>query len=200
MEFFPTIFTMNQEKRISEPKRRIYHSVVCVACRHYCCLSCVVSRFFMLNSEYKIIIDCYQTRQQSVIRWRKKSCAKYNKISIDGQLRQKKSWVKEKVNLKLSYDSLPRSNEDSYRLNVKNFWSGTFTLSKTFAIQTQLPVTKSRTFRFYYFNEKAYVTNGFCAVGRNRALISGSVHFKVRCASRLLRRKTEGILNSWAVV
>ena len=75
-----------------------YHSVVCVACRDYCCLSCVVSRLFMWNSGYKNIIDCYHTRQQSVIRRRKNSCAKYNKISINGQLRQKKSWVKEKVN------------------------------------------------------------------------------------------------------
>ena len=90
-------------KRKEFPRQRgEYHSVVCVACRDYCCLSCAVSRLFMWNSGYKNIIDCYHTRQQSVIRWRKKSCAKYNKISIDGQLRRKKSWMKEKVKFELS--------------------------------------------------------------------------------------------------
>ena len=111
-------------------QRGEYHSVVCVACRGYCCLSCVVSRLFTWNLGYKNIIDCYHTRQISVIRWRKKSCAKYNKVSIDGQQRQKKLWVKEKVNFNCHVVLPPRSNEDTLQAECKLLIGDVFTSLK----------------------------------------------------------------------
>ena len=93
--------------------------------------------------------------------------------------------MKEKVNLEFSYDSLPRSNEDSYRLNVLSFDRGhIFFILNIRDTNSALP-------HKVVFD----VINDFCAVRRNHALISGSVHFKVNCASRLARRTKEGILN-----
>ena len=119
-------------KRNAFPRQREEcHSVVCVACRDYYCLSCAVSRLFM---------------------------CKCNKISIDGKLRQKKSWIKEKVQLSYSSPSTQQwFGSDIYRLNAE-FWSRTYFLLHRIRRwnATLSPRKEPYDFR-HYFNEEGFV-------------------------------------------